>query len=94
VHPGGVERANQSRQYDYATNQSDPLLQTPPYSVFNARVALTTADEKLSLTFYSDNISDVRVRLHSLPGAAGATGDVAIWGDPRTFGVSLVARWW
>jgi iron complex outermembrane recepter protein len=83
-----------SRQFDYATNQSDPLLQTPPYSIFNARVAVTTADEKLSLTFYSDNISDVRVRLHSLPGAAGATGDVAIWGDPRIFGVSLVGRWW
>ncbi len=84
----------QSRQFDYATNQTDPLLQTPPYSLINARIGLTSADERLSLTFYSDNLTDVRVRLHSLPGATGATGDVAIWADPRTFGVSAVARWW
>ena len=83
-----------SHQFDYATNQSDPLLQTPAYSLFNARVGLTTADEKLSLTLYSDNVGDVRIRMHSLPGATSANGDVAIWGDPRTVGVSAVARWW
>jgi iron complex outermembrane recepter protein len=83
-----------SHQFDYATNQTDPLLQTPAYSLVNGRVALVSPDEKVSLTLYADNIGDVRVRSHSLPGAANATGDVAIWGDPRLLGVSLLARWW
>jgi len=83
-----------SHQFDYATNQTDPLLQTPAYSLVNGRVALVSPDEKVSLTLYADNIGDVRVRSHSLPGAAGATGDVAIWGDPRIIGASLLARWW
>jgi iron complex outermembrane recepter protein len=83
-----------SRQFDYATNQTDPLLQTPAYSLINGRIALVSPDEKVSLTLYADNLTDVRYRLHSLPGAAGATGDVAIWADPLTVGVSLIARWW
>ena len=83
-----------SHQFDYATNQTDPLLQTPAYSIVNGRIALVSPDEKVSLTLYADNLGDVRVRAHSLPGATGATGDVAIWGDPRTVGVSLLARWW
>jgi iron complex outermembrane receptor protein len=83
-----------SHQFDYATNQTDPLLQTPAYSIVNGRIALVSPDEKVSLTLYADNLGDVRVRSHSLPGAAGATGDVAIWGDPRMVGLSLLARWW
>ncbi|HVT10259.1 MAG TPA: TonB-dependent receptor plug domain-containing protein [Polyangia bacterium] len=83
-----------SRQFHYATNQTDPLLQTPALSLINARVALVSPDEKVSLTFYATNLADVKYRAHSLPGATGATGDVAIWGEPRVWGVSLLARWW
>jgi iron complex outermembrane receptor protein len=83
-----------SRQFHFATNQADPLLQTAAYSLVNARIALVSHDEKLSLTLYADNLTDVRYRAHSLPGAAGSTGDVAIWADPLTIGVSLLARWW
>jgi len=83
-----------SRQFHFVTNQTDPLLQTPAYSLINGRVALVSADDKVSLTLYADNLTDVRYRQHSLPGAAGATGDVAIWADPLTVGVSLLARWW
>ncbi|HVY37552.1 MAG TPA: TonB-dependent receptor [Polyangia bacterium] len=83
-----------SRQFHYATNQSDPLLQTPALSLINARVALVSPDEKVSLTFYATNLADVKYRAHSLPGATGATGDVTIWAEPRVLGVSLLARWW
>jgi len=83
-----------SRQFHFVTNQNDPLLQTPATSLINARVALVSADDKVSLTLYGDNLTDVRYRAHSLPGATGATGDVAIWADPLTAGVSLLARWW
>jgi iron complex outermembrane receptor protein len=84
----------QTRQFYYATNQTDPLLQAPAYSLINGRIALVSPDDKVSLTLYADNLADVRYRQHALPGAAGSTGDVAIWGDPRTIGVSLLARWW
>jgi iron complex outermembrane receptor protein len=84
----------QSRQFFYATNQTDPLLQAPAYSLINGRIALVSPDDKVSLTLYADNLADVRYRQHALPGAAGSTGDVAIWGDPRTIGISLLARWW
>jgi iron complex outermembrane receptor protein len=83
-----------SRQFHYSTNQTDPLLQTPAFSLFNARIALVSPDEKVSLTLYAYNLANTAYRLHSLPGAAGATGDVAIWGEPRTVGLSLLARWW
>ena len=84
----------QSRQFHYANNQTDPFLQTPAFSLINARAALVSPDEKVSLTVYSNNLADVHYRQHSGSGAAGATGDVVDWGDPRTVGVSLLARWW
>ena len=84
----------QTRQFFFVTNQNDPLLQAPAYSLINGRVALVSPDDKVSLTLYADNLADVRFRQHALPGAAGSTGDVAIWGDPRTIGLSLIARWW
>ncbi|MFL5306139.1 MAG: TonB-dependent receptor [Polyangia bacterium] len=84
----------QTRQFHYANNQTDPFLQTPALSIINARVALVSPDEKLSLTLYSNNLANVRYRQHSGAGASGATGDVVDWGDPRTVGVSLLARWW
>ena len=84
----------QSRQFHYANNQTDPFLQTPAFSLVNARVALVSHDDKVSLTLYSDNLGDVHYRQHSGAGAAGSTGDVVDWGDPRTVGFSLLARWW
>ena len=84
----------QTRQFFFVTNQNDPLLQAPAYSIINGRIALVSPDDKVSLTLYADNLADVRYRNHALPGAAGSTGDVAIWGEPRTVGVSLLARWW
>jgi iron complex outermembrane recepter protein len=84
----------QSRQFHYANNQTDPFLQTPAFSLINARVALVSYDDKLSLTLYSDNLANVYYRQHSGSGATGATGDVVDWGDPRTVGLSLLARWW
>jgi iron complex outermembrane recepter protein len=84
----------QSKQYFFTTNQSDPLLGEGGYSLVNARVSLVSPDEKLTLTAYANNLLDENYRNHALPGAAGATGAVTFWGEPRTVGVSLTARWW
>lgn len=90
----GADWRHQSRQFHFTTNQTDPLLQTGAFSLVNARIAIASADEKLILTVYANNIGDVHYRAHSLPAARNATGAVAIWGDPRTYGVSLISRWW
>jgi iron complex outermembrane receptor protein len=83
-----------SKQYHFATNQSDPLLTTGRLHIVNARLALADRDDKVILSVYANNLADVHYRAHSLPGATNATGDIAIWGDPRTVGASLLVRWW
>ena len=84
----------QSRQFHYTTNQDNPLLRQDGYSLVNARITLQDAEEKLSLVLYANNLTDVRYRNHTLPGATGATGSPVFWADPRTFGVALISRWW
>jgi iron complex outermembrane receptor protein len=84
----------QSLQYFYTTGQTDPFLQQNAYSLVNAHVTFQSSDEKVALTLYAHNALDVRYKNHALPGAAGATGDTTIWADPRTFGATLVSRWW
>ena len=83
-----------SRQYFYTTGQTDPLLQQNAYSIINAHVTVQSADEKLTLVLYANNLADVRYRNHALPGSAGATGDTVYWADPRTIGAALISRWW
>jgi iron complex outermembrane receptor protein len=84
----------QSRQLHFVTNQQDPLLQSPAFALLNARIAVASNDEKLIVTAYANNLLDVEYRNHSLPGARNATGATAIWGEPRTFGASLISRWY
>jgi len=84
----------QSKQFFYTTNQTDPLLWQSAYSLVNAHVTFQSADEKVSLVLYANNLLDLRYKNHTLPGAAGATGDVVYWADPRTIGATLISRWW
>jgi iron complex outermembrane receptor protein len=84
----------QSKQFFYTTNQADPILWQNAYSLVNAHVTLQTADEKVSLVLYANNLLDLRYKNHTLPGSAGATGDVVYWADPRTIGATLITRWW
>lgn len=84
----------QTKQYHFTTNQDNPLLGQGAYSLVNARVSLVSADEKVTLTFYANNLLDEKYRNHSLPGARNATGAVTFYGDPLTVGVSLTTRWW
>jgi len=83
----------QSLQYYFTTNQNDTLLGTGGFTLGNARVSYITANNKITLTGYVNNISDKVYRDHALPGSATATGDTSIYGLPRTGGVSVTARW-
>jgi len=87
-----------SRQYYYVTPQdtvSRYYLTQKPYTLTNIRATYTTADEKVSLSGFINNLFDVRYLNHALPGAnaaLGVTGDTVAWADPRTFGISGIYR--
>jgi iron complex outermembrane receptor protein len=70
------------------------LLQTAPFTNVNARISLASADEKLLLTGYAQNLLDLRYRQHTLPATRNATGSNVTWSDPLTVGVSLTSRWY
>ncbi|WP_233221959.1 TonB-dependent receptor [Allosphingosinicella deserti] len=88
----------QSLQYYYITPQDNVnrfLLNQPGYTLTNARITYSAPGERFSLTAYVNNLFDVDYRNHALPqanAAAAITGDTIQWGEPRTYGVALVAR--
>ena len=95
--------ARYTSQQFYYVNSQDPvnraLLTQPAYTLANARVTYTTANERLSASFFVNNLLDTTYRNHSLPAQAGANpnsaavfGDVVQYGDPRTFGGSVIVR--
>ena len=94
----GADARYQSHQFYYITPQdrvNRTLLNQPGYTLASARVAYTTADDRFTFTVYVNNLFDEAYRNHALPqfnAAAGITGDTIQWGDPRTWGASLVAR--
>ncbi|WP_423604493.1 TonB-dependent receptor [Sphingomonas sp. MS122] len=94
----GADARYQSHQFYYITPQDRTnrfLLNQPGYTLANARIAYTTADDRLTFTVYVNNLLDETYRNHALPqfnAANGITGDTIQWGDPRTWGASLVAR--
>jgi outer membrane receptor protein involved in Fe transport len=56
-------------------------------------VTYTTANERISASFFVNNLLDTTYRNHALPAAApGITGDIVQYGDPRTIGGSLIYR--
>lgn len=87
-----------SRQFYFVTPQdvvNRSYLQQGPYTLTNLRVTYTAPGDKLSVTGYVNNLTDVRYLNHSLPAnnaAQGITGDITIWDNPRTFGVSALYR--
>ncbi len=87
-----------SLQFYYVTPQDTanrPILTQPGYTLANARVTYTTANERISVTGFVNNLLDTTYRNHSLPAYAPATGvlgDTVQYGDPRTYGASLIVR--
>ncbi|WP_253201219.1 TonB-dependent receptor [Sphingomonas quercus] len=99
---GSIELAADARynslQYYYITPQDTlnrPALNQPGYTIANARISYSAANDRYTLTVFANNLFDVDYRNHALPQAnpaQGINGDAVQWGDPRTYGVSLIAR--
>lgn len=64
----------------------------PSYSVWNARVSLTSANEKMQVTVYARNVTDEEYRLYSLD--LGLLGFVEqAYGPPRQIGAAVTYKW-
>lgn len=79
--------------YFFTNNQTDSQLWQDPYAVGNVRAAYVTADNKLNVTAYINNVTDEQFKQHTLPGTAGATGNIVYWAEGLTGGLALTARW-
>ncbi|MFT4025368.1 MAG: TonB-dependent receptor [Novosphingobium sp.] len=86
----------QSNQYYFVNPQNTTryLLNQPGYTLANARITYTTANDRISASVFVNNLLDTVYRNHSLPAFAAGTvnGDTVQYGDPRTFGGSLIVR--
>jgi len=88
----------QSLQHYYITPQDTVnrrFLSQPGYALVNARISYLSPDDRFTLSAYVNNLFDKTYRNHALPQsnpARGITGDTIQWGEPRTIGASLVAR--
>ncbi len=82
----------QTKYYFYTNNQTDPNLIQDDYGTGSARISWLSADENVTLSVYANNVNDKQYKLHTLPPAAGATGNTVNWSKPRTYGVSVVTR--
>ncbi len=72
-------------------DQTDPEQQQAPYVIGNARVSFRTANNKLELTAFSNNVGNQNYRLM---GYLPSNGYQRITlGFPRTYGASLVLRY-
>ncbi|WP_156679301.1 TonB-dependent receptor [Sphingomonas profundi] len=99
---GRIEVAADARytslQYYYITPQDTRnryLLDQPGYTLANARISYTAPDDRWTAVAYVNNFLNTDYRNHSLPianAAAGITGDVTNYGDPRTYGGSFIFR--
>lgn len=94
----GADTRFQSQQYYYVTPQDTVnryLTQQGAYSITNARVSYSTDKDKYTLTAYANNLFDKKYLNHALPSAVPGvvTGDTVYYADPRTVGVSFIARW-
>ncbi|MEN3746197.1 TonB-dependent receptor [Sphingomonas sp. HF-S3] len=87
-----------SLQHYYITPQdlvNRPALSQRGYTIANARISFTSADDRYTLSAFANNLLDTDYRNHALPQnnpVQGITGDTVQWGDPRTYGASLIVR--
>ncbi|MDQ8035950.1 MAG: TonB-dependent receptor [Pedobacter sp.] len=79
--------------YFFTNNQTDSQLWQDPYAVGNVRASYVTADNKLNVTAYVNNVTDEQYKQHTLPGTNGATGNIVYWAEGLTGGLSLTTRW-
>ena len=62
------------------------------YTVSNAHLSYTTADEKYNITGFVNNLTDKHYQTHGLSLNRGSAPYWAAFGDPRTAGVTVTAK--
>ncbi|CAD5107375.1 TonB-dependent receptor [Zestomonas carbonaria] len=82
----GTDWNTRSRQYFFSNNQTQSM-RSGGYTLGNARVTYELPGETTRVTAYVNNLTDKEYRNHTLPG--GFQTAAVMFGDPRTFGVSL-----
>lgn len=85
----GTDWDTRSRQY-FFTNDQTQNMRSGGYTLGNARVTYELPGAKTEITGYVHNLTDKEYRSHTLPGGYQSAG--VMFGDPRTFGVSLTSR--
>ncbi|MFW3894879.1 TonB-dependent receptor [Pseudomonas bharatica] len=89
----GGDVSFRDKEYFLADRQSsaDAPLNQPHYTLANSRLTWFSADEKLSVTGFVNNLTDRRYQVHGRPN--GTAGQYVItYGDPRTVGLSVTSR--
>ncbi|MGW7771616.1 TonB-dependent receptor [Pseudomonas machongensis] len=90
----GGDVSFRDKEYFLADRQSsgaDETLSQPHYTLANARLSWFSADDKLSVTGFVNNLTDRRYQVHGRPN--GTAGQYVItYGDPRTVGLSVTSR--
>ncbi|MCY1347211.1 Pesticin receptor [compost metagenome] len=82
----GTDWNTRSRQYFFSNDQSRNM-RSGGYTLGNARLTYELPGETTRVTAYVNNLTDKEYRNHTLPG--GFQTAAVMFGDPRTFGVSL-----
>ncbi|MBD1550595.1 TonB-dependent receptor [Pseudomonas typographi] len=82
----GTDWDTRSRQYFFSNDQS-ASMRTGGYTLGNARVTYELPGDATHVTLYANNVTDKEYRSHTLPGGYQTAG--VMYGDPRTFGVSV-----
>jgi len=94
----GADARYTSQQYYYVTPQDRTnryLTQQAGFTLANARISYVTDKDKYTLTAYVNNLTDKKYLNHALPSAVAGvvTGDTIYQAQPRTVGLSFIARW-
>jgi len=85
----GTDWDTRSRQY-FFTNDQSSAMRVGGYTLGNARVTYQLKGDKTEITGYVHNLTDKQYRSHTLP--AGYQSATVMYGDPRTFGVSVTTK--
>ncbi|MBI6939762.1 TonB-dependent receptor [Pseudomonas putida] len=89
----GGDVSFRDKEYFLADRQSsaDATLTQPHYTLANTRLTWFSANDKLSVTGFVNNLTDRRYQVHGRPN--GTAGQYVItYGDPRTVGLSVTSR--
>ncbi|MBJ2285280.1 TonB-dependent receptor [Pseudomonas sp. MF6755] len=90
----GGDLRYQSKEYFISAYQQSQWtwLNQGGYTVSNAHLSYTTADEKYNITGFVNNLTDKHYQTHGLSLNRGSAPYWAAFGDPRTAGVTVTAK--